>query len=264
MATLTYDTANDPDMIAQIEADEQESLQIGEQLEQEQQSLLAGKYRDAEELERAYIELQKKLGTRSSEPTDDDEETPDQPEDYEEQYDEEESELDYSFLQRLAAEAESGEFTPELIDQLDQMTAKDIAQMFLDYRENVPQQETLPISDEDLDYYYNMVGGQDQYQNMIGWASQNLTPEEVQAFDQVIERGDPFSVYFAVQALNYRFMNDEGFEGELLTGRESRSGGEAFRSTAELVRAMEDPRYDNDPAYRMDIEAKLERSNLQF
>ena len=261
MSTLTYDMATDPEAIAQIEADEQESLQIGEQLEQQQQALLAGKYRDAEELERAYIELQKKLGSRNQEE-----------EGVEEEYEQEDSEEeesteapDYSFLERLAEEAETGEFSEELVAQLDQMSARDIAEMFLEYRENAPEPEQVQqISDDDLDYYYNMVGGQDQYQNMIGWAAQNLTPEEVQAFDQVIERGDPFSVYFAVQALNYRFMNDEGFEGELLTGRASRSGGDVFRSTAELVRAMDDPRYDNDPAYRADIEAKLERSNLQF
>lgn len=263
MSTLTYDMATDPDAIAQIEADEQESLQIGEQLEQEQQSLLAGKYRDAEELERAYIELQKKLGSRNQQDEEDDEEGGQ--EEADDSQEEETEAPDYSFLERLAEEAETGEFSEELISQLDQMSARDIAEMFLEYRENAPEAEQVQqISDDDLDYYYNMVGGQEQYQNMIGWAAQNLTPEEVQAFDQVIERGDPFSVYFAVQALNYRFMNDEGFEGELLTGRASRSGGDVFRSTAELVRAMDDPRYDNDPAYRADIEAKLERSNLQF
>jgi hypothetical protein len=260
MATLTYDPSTDPEAYAQIEADEQESLQIGEQLEQEQNALLAGKYRDAEELERAYIELQKKLGSRSNQEEEEVEEESEADTDTEE--DETPS---YQFLERLAEEARTGEFSEELIDQLDQMSARDIAEMFLDYRENIPEQpEQQAISDEDLDYYYNMVGGQDQYQNMVGWAAQNLTPEEIQAFDQVVDRGDPVSVYFAVQALNYRFLNSEGFEGELLTGREPRSGGDVFRSTAELVRAMDDPRYDSDPAYRMDIEAKLERSNLQF
>jgi hypothetical protein len=262
MAILTYDPSTDPEAYAQIEADEQESLQIGEQLEQEQNALLAGKYRDAEELERAYIELQKKLGSRSQQ---EEEEVEDESEEEADDDTEEDDTPSYQFLERLAEEARTGEFSEELIDQLDQMSARDIAEMFLDYRENIPEQpEQQAISDQDLDYYYNMVGGQEQYQNMVGWAAQNLTPEEIQAFDRVVDQGDPFSVYFAVQALNYRFLNSEGFEGELLTGREPRSGGDVFRSTAELVRAMDDPRYDTDPAYRMDIEAKLERSNLQF
>ena len=31
-----------------------------------------------------------------------------------------------------------------------------------------------------------------------------------------------------------------------------------------LVRAMNDPRYDNDPAYRQDVIEKLDRSDLEF
>ena len=57
--TLTYDNTPDAEVLT---PDEQDSLQIGEQLEVEQEQLLAGKYQNAEELERAYIELQKKLG----------------------------------------------------------------------------------------------------------------------------------------------------------------------------------------------------------
>ena len=59
MATLTYD-GSDPNA-PELTPEEQDSLAVGEaQLEQEQQ-LLAGKYKDAEALEQAYIELQQKL-----------------------------------------------------------------------------------------------------------------------------------------------------------------------------------------------------------
>jgi len=39
---------------------------------------------------------------------------------------------------------------------------------------------------------------------------------------------------------------------------------DGFRSQAEVVRAMGDERYENDPAYRQDVYNKLERSNLNF
>ena len=40
---------------------------------------------------------------------------------------------------------------------------------------------------------------------------------------------------------------------------------DTFRSQAELVQAMSDRRYENDPAYRQDVIEKLERSdNLEF
>ena len=50
----------------------------------------------------------------------------------------------------------------------------------------------------------------------------------------------------------------------MLTGKPSKAEGDNFRSQAEVVRAMSDPRYESDPAYRQDIYDKLERSNLQF
>ena len=60
MATLTYDStpADQPEFNEQ----EVEALQVGEQAAQEQNQMLAGKFKDAEALEQAYIELQKKLG----------------------------------------------------------------------------------------------------------------------------------------------------------------------------------------------------------
>ena len=51
----------------------------------------------------------------------------------------------------------------------------------------------------------------------------------------------------------------------MVTGKPPTNTKDVYRSQAELVRAMSDKRYDNDPAYRQDVIAKLERSgNLQF
>ena len=56
-------TVNDtPESTNELTAEEQDSLQVGEALTKEQGELLAGKYKNAEDLEKAYIELQKKLG----------------------------------------------------------------------------------------------------------------------------------------------------------------------------------------------------------
>ena len=77
-------------------------------------------------------------------------------------------------------------------------------------------------------------------------------------------RGDHSSIFFAVQALQSRYGDAVGKDGKLLTGRGTSNEGSAFRSQAELVQAMSDPRYDNDPAYRQDVIRKLEKSDLQF
>ena len=49
----------------------------------------------------------------------------------------------------------------------------------------------------------------------------------------------------------------------MLSGKAAKSV-DAFRSQAEVVAAMNDIRYDRDPAYRQDVYDKLERSNLEF
>jgi hypothetical protein len=71
-------------------------------------------------------------------------------------------------------------------------------------------------------------------------------------------------MFFAVQALNARYQDSIGYDGEMLTGQAPRNASDGFRSQAELVAAMSDPRYDKDPAYRSDVADKLERSNINF
>jgi len=255
---LTYDPSDDPTAIEESEQRDQESYEIGERLEQEQNNLLAGKYRDAEELEQAYIELQRKLGSREPE-----EPTQDEPAEEETQEEEEES-IDYSFLNRLAEEADGGEFSQDTLAALENMSASDIADMFLAYRQETgePQPE-YQMSSEDIAEMKGVVGGEQEYNNMISWASQNLSPEEINVYDSVMDKGDPQAIYFAMQALNYRFKDSVGYEGQMLSGKAAQTT-DVFRSQAEVVRAMGDPRYDNDPAYRQDIFNKLDRSDLQF
>ena len=50
----------------------------------------------------------------------------------------------------------------------------------------------------------------------------------------------------------------------MLTGKAPKSSGDVFRSQAEVVEAMSDPRYDRDPAYRNDVFEKLSRSDINY
>ena len=64
--TITYDPSDDPQALAEAEARDGENLAQGEKMVNEQAELLAGKYKNAEDLEAAYLELQKKMGEGSS------------------------------------------------------------------------------------------------------------------------------------------------------------------------------------------------------
>jgi hypothetical protein len=130
--------------------------------------------------------------------------------------------------------------------------------------EEVEEDTEQRLTQEQADKLFDMVGGKKAYQAMIEWAGQNLSQGEIDMYDRVMGKGDPSSIFFAVQALSGRFNDAVGNDGKLLTGRGSNSEENSFRSQAELVKAMSDPRYDKDPAYRQDVMRKLDNSDLQF
>ena len=50
----------------------------------------------------------------------------------------------------------------------------------------------------------------------------------------------------------------------MLQGKAPSNSRDVFRSQAELVAAMSDPRYESDEAYRADVVEKLDRSDVKF
>jgi hypothetical protein len=197
-----------------LNSDEQESLAIAESLEQGEQPLLAGKFKDPQALEQAYVELQKKLGEPRDEvpaPEDEGEPAEDEPE---------------------AEEAEEGD------------------------------SETL--SEEQAEMLMDMVGGDKAYKSMLDWAGDNFTQDEIEMYDGVMQSGNPSAIYYAIQALQARYNDSVGSDGQTLTGRGAADTDDSFQSQAELVAAMSDPRYDRDPAYRNDVMRRLENSEVQF
>ena len=108
----------------------------------------------------------------------------------------------------------------------------------------------------------DIAGGEESYAEIVQWASENLPEADIEAFDEVINTANEAAVRFAVKALVGQYEDAVGRTPELVTGKQSTTG-QAYRSMAEVVRDMSDPRYDNDDAYRMDVMRKLERSNLK-
>jgi len=234
----------------ELNADEQESLQIGNEMQEAEDKRLAGKYKNAEELEAAYIELQKKLGSPKEE------ETTQEPEETEESTEEISK---ASLFDRLWDE--QGEYTEETLKELSNSKPEDLAKMYLEYRNSNKKQ---PITEEAAKTLKASIGGDKTYNEMIQWAGQNLNDNEINMYDSVIDSGDMNAAYFAMQALSYRFKDAVGVDGNLLQGKAPSETVKGFKSQAEVVAAMQDPRYDRDPAYRQEVMTKLENSNVNF
>jgi len=254
MSTLTYDPtpADNPE----FSEEEQAAIQVGEALEEQHNGLLAGKFQDAEALEKAYIELQGKLGSASEESTD------------EPEVEEEKEEQSTALLERLWQEASAEKLTEETINELRSASQDDLAKMYLEYRDEVEANkaaEPTVLTEEQVGGLKNIVGGEQRYNDMMAWAGNNLAEGDINMFDHVMDHGDPASCFFAIQALQYRFQEGTGYDGQMITGKPAANKADVYRSQAELVAAQGDSRYENDPAYRNDVMEKLMRSpNLQF
>jgi len=264
--TFSYDNTPDAEVLT---AEEQNSLEVGEQLVAEQEQLLAGKYKSAEELESAYLSLQKKLG-QTEEEEEVDYESSDEGYEEEEGSDEEVSEYApaVSLITEASEEyyANDGQLSEETIESFSQMSSQDLVNAYLEIQANNPQAPTqVPeLSEAQVNQVQNACGGEANYNAVVDWAASNLTDEAINAFDSVVDSGNPMAISIAFKGLQNEYNEANGYEGRMLQGRAASSAGETFRSQAELVSAMGDPRYDTDEAYRDDVLRKLDASDLQF
>lgn len=243
--TLQYDGSQPTEVVESLSAEEQDSLAIGESLQQERQNLLAGKYKSAEELEQGYLELQRRMG--EGQPNQ--QATPDVSDQLAKAYE------SYSSEKKFDASA------------FENVSKEDLIKAFFENSEEVPQaegNEGTDLSQAQVDNMMNSVGGKEQYQQIMNWAVQNLPQSDIEAFDAIVDSANPSSISMAVESMAKRYTDANGQEGKTIQGRSAKMT-DSYRSQAEMIRDMNDPRYDSDPAYRNDVMTKLANSpNLQF
>ena len=272
MATTEFNPYDEPNN-AQAEA-EKAALEVGEKIaaaeaedrlrnfEQKEAEAepLAGKFKTPEELEKAYLELQKKLGEKT--PEDTEEPVEEQPEASEETPEEEpDYEAPEVFNEAAKQYTETGELSEETLDQLSKMDQKELIKQYMEFYTKTSQQaQQQALTQQQQNDIVQQVGGTEAYGEMVQWASQNLDPAEIQNYNEVTNSGNPAAIRYAVEALSNRYKAANGNEAPLVTGKKAANAPKGFRSNAELARAIADPRYQSDPAYRMDVEQKLARS----
>ena len=270
---MTYDAATDTVTSSDnLNADEKDSLVVGEQMQAEQEQLLAGKYKNAEDLEKAYVELQKKFGEKGDETSESagDTEPTDSKEDSEETEETTEDSPAVTLINEASAEyyANDNKLSPETIEKFQSMSSQDLVNAYLELQQGQStqqqQQPVTDLSDGDINSIKNSVGGDAEYGKIVGWAGQNLDKSAVDAFDSIVETGNTEAIKLAINGLKSQYDNANGYEGRMLSGKAPKTSGDVFRSQAEVVRAMSDSRYENDPAYRQDLIEKLDRSNIAF
>ena len=200
------------------------------------------KFASAEDLAKAYGELEKKMSApKEEEVPESTEEAPQEVQQLDKYYEE------YT---------ENNELSDKSYTELEGMgLSRDLVDGY------IAGQKAL--ADNDVATIHNVVGGQDNYANLLDWSAKNLSQSEKDAFNDTIDNGSTEQVKQAVPGLMARAgMTAHNPQQSLFEGDTENVATDTFQSVAQVTEAMNDPRYSKDPAFRKEVEDKLARSSV--
>jgi len=258
----------------------------------DENGLYAGKFKSVEDLAASYKELEGKLGTVTEEAptTEEVEESTGVPEGYEDFY-QEDGTVDYSSVNenygetlgeifkensidpyKISAEfhKNEGEIPEEMYQSLlDAGLSKNAVDSYLTgraaemgYTEEGEEGAVDELATAEVKDIRDSIGGDEAYSKMVGWALENLPTPEIEAFNDATNTMSGPQLSMMVQGLYTRYQNAMGVEPNLYSGKSASSGVAPYRSTAEVIAAMGDPRWEKDVTYTEQVKARLENSNV--
>ena len=244
-----------------------EDLQTLAKNETDENGLILGKFKSVEDLAASYKELEGKLGQVSEE----DQVTEETEEQTEEEFNAEEYYGDglASVLEEVGIDAQditqrftdTGEISEDDYSKLSEAGfSKQVVDTYLDGLRGVGEGDEIPT--QQIQNIKDSVGGDQAYEQMADWCQQNLSEQEIKAFDKITETADAPVIQLAVEGLYSRYQNAMGVEPDLVTGRPAASGPNPYRSTAEVQAAMSDPRYGKDVTYTENVYSRLNNSDV--
>jgi|TARA_R100000084_G_scaffold38793_3_gene15572 hypothetical protein len=209
-----------------------------EEVSEEKPDWLPEKFKTPEELAKAYNELEKERGKESK------------PKEAE---GEENKVPDVSNAIQEASDAfyENGELSEENFKALEENgIPREFVEAYVKGQQATSEAEIAEIT--------NSVGGQENYDAMIEWASSSLPQEEIESFDNLVSTGTKDAANMAVKGLYARYLNEGGGTSvNIAKGGTSKAAITPFNSIAQVTEAMRDKRYDIDPAYRAEVERRI-------
>ncbi len=261
--TATEDQSHIENMVAKAEGAE------SQQPDQQPEKLLAGKYKTEDELNKGIIELLKQKGSledvykalekdqgklkSQSQSTDNTGSETTQPDKTNVEKVVENVGLDFDVL--AGEYNEIGSLSDESYQKFEKAGIKrEIVDAYIEGQK--------AIAERNQDLIYQTVGGAENYQAMIDWAVANLSPKEKSAYNNAIN-GDTEQIKLAVEGLSARYVKANGNPPkQLIQGDPPSVRSGAYQSRAEMIRDMQDPKYQTDPAFRQMVHNKLAKSTV--
>ena len=215
-----------------------------EEIIEERPEWLPEKFKSPEDLAKAYSELEKLQSDNNNNNNADEEEQPET--------------VGVSDAIQNASDDyyTNGELSPENYRALEESgIPREFVDAYVKGQEATMEAEVTTIT--------NSVGGQQNYDDMVQWAQANLPDSEIDSYDELVSTGSTEVATMAVKGLYARYMSEGGGSSvNIAKGSTSGSTVQPFGSMAQVTDAMKDKRYQNDPAYRKEIEQRISVSNL--
>jgi len=231
-------TIGDPDSGPEAPQDEavvqeQESIQPNEEEEaSDRPEWLPPKFESPEDLAKAYGSLEKKLSQKDA--TEKGLLTSDEFENYYDEYN------------------SKGELSEDTYDTLSKRgISKDLVDQYIQGQESLNEKQVADM--------HSLVGGEDAYKGMTEWAAENISEEELEAFNTAVSSGESATIKLAIRGV-YSQFREAGNAPTLVQGGKTPAIG-GYGSTQEMSKDMSDPRYTaGDKNWHAHVEKRLAAS----
>lgn len=245
--------------------------------EGEGEQLLAGKFKDQGELEKAYLELQSKLGQQSQQPAEEAaEETPEgetkEAEAKETKEGEEASESPYGEAVTEALNTAglnptevaeefntNGEISDATYEALEK--AGYPREMVDAYKRGIEATNatTTEVTEAQITEIKAIAGGDQGFAELQQWMAANVDAAGLEAYNAALATGDAAKITAQVKAMADARQEALGSEGKLLGGK-SPTEAPGYASEAAMLEDMAKPEYKTSATFRAQVEAKIAKS----
>jgi len=212
------------------------------------EELILGKFKTAEDLQKAYTELEKKLGAPKEHEVPKTTEAPKETEVPKEI----EGLIKPSDFTSFSEEYNTnGTLSEETYKSLEKKgLSKDVVDAYIDGQKALAENKANKL--------LNYVGGTEKYNTIVEWARGNYTPEQAKSFDEALFSGDEARVQEQVDLLSFRMTKQTGQPQRRLEGTSTDVGGglKPFESKSDWQRAMADRNYGRDMKYTRMVDSR--------
>lgn len=266
------------------ESNRQRGFDLGPQAEaseeQAEEAPILGKFKTQEDLEKAYQELEKKLGSpQEAKPEEvaQKEETPETPEAPEIEFksEHEEGSMPFNIDKANHEILTEGKLSDELVETMKEAGVPEElireqerrALEALEKFQNEEQQKAETQASEEeakaIKATVEELGGEEQVAKIQDWAGKNLEQEEIDYIEGVVENGSLKDIAFVYKNLQMRMdaSKPTPVQEKMISPQSLASEAvDRYESEAQMLQDMADPRYTSDPAFRERVMQKAYRS----